>query len=91
MISCIFNHWLFAELANKRIIGGLATHRHLSLRKIREDQKEIRLLFGECIRFAREFLHRGSVGFHLLLECGGILLLGAEFTDFLTQAVPFPL
>lgn len=45
MIPCIFNHWLFAELANKRIIGSLAPHWHLGLRKIREDQKEICLLF----------------------------------------------
>ena len=91
MIPRIFNHWLFAELANKRIIGSLAPHWHLGLRKIREDQKQICLLFCKGIRFEREFLHRSGVGFHLLLECGGILLLGAEFTDFFAQAVPLTL
>jgi len=68
-------------------LRGVATFWHILLREVRRVEEDGVLLGGEFFGFRGERLHVGGEGFDLFLEGGGVLLLGAEFSDFLAEAV----
>ena len=91
MILGIGDCWFLPMNADLGVVSRLFANGNGRLWKIGQNEQQGGLLVGEGIGFLSESLHLVGEGFHLGFQGCGVLLLGAEFTDFLAQAVALAL